>query len=102
MNIEVTKEDIKKGIRLDCDRCAISQALKRHFKTDNVSTELDGGDIVLTVGSKVFSVGYQYESDVLDFIYDFDQVDGWSKVEPIEFELIETYPGDTQEIREAK
>ena len=89
MNIEVTNEDIKKGIPLDCDNCAISQSLKRYFKTNNVSTELDGGDIVLTVENKKYSVGYQYESDVIDFIFDFDQVDGWSKVKPIEFELEE-------------
>ena len=89
MNIEVTKEDIKKGVPLDCDNCAISQSLKRYFKTNNVSTGLDGGDVVLTVENKKYSVGYQYESDVVDFMHDFDQVDGWSKVEPIEFELEE-------------
>jgi hypothetical protein len=30
-----------------------------------------------------------HESDVADFIFDFDQVDGWSKVKPITFEMIE-------------
>ena len=32
-------------------------------------------------------VDYKNESDVLDFIFDFDQVDGWSKVKPISFEI---------------
>ena len=30
-----------------------------------------------------------HESDVLDFIYDFDQEDGWSDIKPITFEMME-------------
>ena len=38
------------------------------------------------IKSIVFKEGNS-ESDVLDFIFDFDQVDGWSKVKPISFEI---------------
>tara|TARA_R100000655_G_scaffold99982_2_gene144215 strand:- start:554 stop:871 length:318 start_codon:yes stop_codon:yes gene_type:complete len=98
--INVTEEDIKDGKPGQCDTCAISQALKRTFKVDEAYTEVDGGDIILTVNEKKYEVDYKNESDVLDFIFDFDQydhlsvdevirVDGWSKVKPITFEIIE-------------
>ena len=89
MIIKVTDEDIKKGIPEDCYNCAISQSLKRIFKEDFASTELDGSDINLMVGNKKYGVHWKNESDVLDFILDFDQVDGWSKPKPIEFRIEE-------------
>ena len=89
MKINVTEEDIRNGEPGQCNTCAISQALKRIFKVDEAYTEVDGGDIILTVNEKKYEVDYKNESDVLDFIFDFDQVDGWSKVKPIEFELEE-------------
>ena len=100
MKINVTEEDIRNGEPGQCNTCAISQALKRIFKVDEAYTEVDGGDIILTVNEKKYEVDYKNESDVLDFIFDFDQydhlsvdevirVDGWSKVKPITFEMIE-------------
>jgi len=90
MKINVTEEDIKNGMPGDCHNCAISQALKRYFKTPQTCTEIEGGDIVLKVNDKKYEVNYKNESDVLDFIFDFDQVDGWSKVKPISFEITES------------
>ena len=87
--ISVTEEDIKKGEPGNCSRCAISQALIRKFKIDEVSTEVDGGDVILSVKEKKYQVNHMHESDVLDFIFDFDQEDGWSEVKPIKFEIIE-------------
>ena len=89
MIIKVTDEDIKKGIPEDCYNCAISQSLKRIFKEDFASTELDGSDINLIVGNKKYRVHSKNKSDVGDFILDFDQVDGWSKPKPIEFQIKE-------------
>ena len=90
MIIKVTDEDIKKGIPSDCYNCAISQSLKRIFKEDFATTEVDGSDINLIVGNKKYGVHWKNESDVLDFIFDFDSVDGWSeKPKPIQFKIEE-------------
>ena len=89
MIIKVTDEDIKKGIPEDCYNCAISQSLKRIFKEDFATTEVDGSDINLIVGNKKYRVHSKNKSDVGDFILDFDQVDGWSKPKPIEFKIEE-------------
>ena len=72
MKINVTEEDIKNGIPNNCNSCAISQALRKKFNTDEVYTEVDGGDVILTINEKKYGVGYKYESDVLDFIDRFD------------------------------
>jgi len=90
IKINVTKKDIRNGIPDNCNACAISQALRRKFNTDEVYTEVDGGDVVLTINEKKYEVNYKNESDVLDFIFDFDQVDGWSQVKPISFEIKES------------
>jgi hypothetical protein len=89
--INVTEEDIKNGEPQNCKSCAISQALKRYFMTEETYTMIDDGtgDVSLEVNDIKYQVNHMHESDVADFIYDFDQVDGWSKVKPITFEMIE-------------
>ena len=95
--INVNAEDIKKGIPGDCDACAISQALKRQFQTDEVSTKVDGGDVVLEIKNKKFEVNHMQEGDVLDFIDMFDNyrdylvLGGVDLVDPkpITFEIVE-------------
>lgn len=72
MKIKVTKQDIKNGEPGQCNTCAISQALKRTFKVDKAYTEVDGGDIILTVNEKKYSVDYKDQDDVLMFIERFD------------------------------
>ena len=89
--INVTEEDIKNGIPSESKSCAISQALRRKFNTDETYTIIDDttGDVSIEVDDIEYQVNHMHESDVADFIYDFDQVDGWSKVKPITFEMIE-------------
>ena len=88
--IDVIEKDIKKGTPNDCNLCAVSQALKRKFKTDKTSVDIDvNGDVCMWVKNKEYEVSDMHESDVADFIYDFDQEDGWSKVKPMTFEIIE-------------
>ena len=95
--INVNAEDIKKGIPGDCDACAISQALKRQFQTDEVSTKVDGWDVILEVKNKKFEVNQMQEGDVLDFIDMFDNyrdylvLGGVDLVDPkpITFEIME-------------
>ena len=89
--INVTEEDIKNGEPQNCKSCAISQALKRYFMTEETYTMIDDGtgDVCIWVKNKEYEVSDMHESDVADFIFDFDQVDGWSKVKPITFEMIE-------------
>jgi hypothetical protein len=90
-------EDIKKGIPGDCDACAISQALKRQFQTDEVSTKVDGGDVILEIKNKKFEVNHMQEGDVLDFIDMFDNYKDYLVLggvdlvdpKPITFEIME-------------
>ena len=74
MKINVTKEDINKGIPDNCNECAISVALKRHFKTSDVHT---GYDVVkqkpsIEVNGKKYNIKESDESFVGDFIDKFD------------------------------
>ena len=39
--INVNEEDIKNGIPSNCNACAISQALRREFNTDETYTMID-------------------------------------------------------------
>tara|TARA_R100000734_G_C3316736_1_gene109369 strand:+ start:1457 stop:1747 length:291 start_codon:yes stop_codon:yes gene_type:complete len=91
--VNVTQEDINNGEPRKCNNCAISQALKRIFKAEEAYTDIIGGDVVLTVNKKKYQIIYEadqsHECDVLDFIHDFDEVDGWSKAKPISFKIIE-------------
>jgi len=100
--INVNAEDIKKGIPGDCDACAISQALKRQFQTEEVSTKVDGGNvtgdkITFEIKNKKFEVNHMQEGDVLDFIDMFDNyrdylvLGGVDLVDPkpITFEIVE-------------
>ena len=89
--INVTEEDIKKGEPTNCKYCAISQALKRYFMTEETYTKIDDetGDVSLEVNDIKYQVNHTHESDVRDFIYDYDREDGWSDVKPMTFEIIE-------------
>lgn len=95
--IDVNEEDIKNGIPSNCNACAISQALRRKFHTDETYTMIDDatGDVSIEIDDKKYVVNHMHESDVADFIHDFDQIDcaiainGSSKVKPITFEIIE-------------
>ena len=89
--IKVIDEDIKKGEPGSCSRCAIAQALKRHFKTKNTTIRMNGfsGLIDIDVDKKNYRVNDMHVGYVGEFIYDFDQVEGWSQAKPIEFEIIE-------------
>jgi len=74
MKINVTKQDIKEGIPDSCDECAISVALKRHFKTSNVHT---GFDVVkqktsIEINGKKYNIKKSDENIVNDFIDKFD------------------------------
>ena len=95
MKIQVTNEDIKKGEPGNCDNCAISQALKRYFKTEETYTEIDDdtGNVLLTVNDKKYQVDEKTcmsttDDDVKYFISDFDAlIDPYSypDPDPIEF-----------------
>jgi len=95
--INVNAEDIKKGIPGDCDACAISQALKRQFQTEEVSTKVDGGDVILEIKNKKFEVNHMQEGDVLNFIDMFDNYKDYLVLggvdlvdpKPITFEIVE-------------
>lgn len=74
MKINVTKQDIKEGIPDSCDECAISVALKRHFKTSDVHTgyDVDKQKPSIEVNGKKYNIKESDESIVGDFIDKFD------------------------------
>jgi len=99
MKIQVTNEDIKNGEPGNCKSCAISQALKRYFKTEETYTEIDDdtGNVLLTVNDKKYQVDEKTcmsttDDDVKYFISDFDAlIDPYSypDPDPIEFDIEE-------------
>jgi hypothetical protein len=74
MKINVTKQDIKEGIPDSCNECAISVALKRHFKTSDVHTgfDVDKQKPSIEVNGKKYNIKESDESIVGDFIDKFD------------------------------
>ena len=95
--INVTKEDMKNGEPQNCKSCAISQALKRYFKTEETYTEIDDdtGNVLLTVNDKKYQVDEKTcmsttDDDVKYFISDYDMLGAnpeWDEPypDPIEF-----------------
>ena len=72
--VEVTQEDIDKGIPEDCNNCAVALALKRKYKTDNVSVCIqDESYVLLRVRDEELNIRYNYENDILDFLDVFDK-----------------------------
>ena len=71
--VEVTQEDIDKGIPNDCNNCAVALALKRKYKTDAVSVRIPDDYVLLSVDGKELNIKYNYENDILDFIDIFDR-----------------------------
>ena len=76
--INVTKKDINNGEPGQCNTCAISQALKRIFKAEEAYTEVNEGEIAITLvddldNEKQYELYEEsYHGNVLDFIHRFD------------------------------
>ena len=91
--VEVTQEDIDKGIPEDCNNCAVALALKRKYKTDDVKVYVpDDYYISLRVNGKELNIRSNHENDILDFIDVFDKQYKDEKPEehkpkPFEFEV---------------
>ena len=95
--VEVTQEDINKGIPSDCNYCAVALALKRKYKTDDVKVYVpDDYYISLRVNGKELNIRSNHENDILDFIdiVDIDYSDcteeeykGRYIPQPFEFEV---------------
>ena len=71
--VEVTQEDINKGIPSDCNYCAVALALKRKYKTDAVSVRIPDDYVLLSVDGKELNIRNNHENDILDFIDIFDR-----------------------------
>ena len=71
--VEVTQEDIDKGIPEDCNNCAVALALKRKYKTDAVSVRIPDDYVLLSVDGKELNIRSNHENDILDFIDIFDR-----------------------------
>ena len=73
VKVEVTQEDIDKGIPEDCHNCAVALALKRKYKTDNVIVSIPDDYVLLTVNGEELNIRSNHENDILDFIDVFDK-----------------------------
>jgi len=95
--VEVTQEDIDKGIPEDCSHCAVALALKRKYKTDNVFVSIPDADyVLLTVNGEELNIRSNHENDILDFIdlfdrdysnYSIEEYKGRYLPQPFEFEV---------------
>ena len=94
--VEVTQEDIDKGVPEDCNHCAVALALKRKYKTDNVFVSIPDDYVLLTVNGEELNIRSNHENDILDFIDVFDkqynyttteEYYGRNKPKPFEFEV---------------
>lgn len=97
MKIEITQNDIDKGIGGSCSHCAIAIALKRHFKTENVSVAMPEGEATeIKINKKVVKINKEDQENVNEFIIDFDNFRDYKnlgmdmpKPEPFSFKLEE-------------
>jgi hypothetical protein len=72
--INITQDDIDKGVPNDCNRCAVALALKREYKTDDVEVLIqDGSYVLLCIGKNELNISSYMDNDVLDFIDLFDR-----------------------------
>ncbi len=71
--VEVTQEDIDKGIPEDCNHCAVALALKRKYKTDDVFVSIPDDYVLITVRGEELNIRSNHENDILDFIDVFDK-----------------------------
>ena len=94
--VEVTQEDIDKGIPEDCNNCAVALALKRKYKTDDVSVSIPDDYVLIKVRGEELNIKYNYENDILDFIdifdrdysnYSIEEYKGRYLPQPFEFEV---------------
>ena len=94
--VEVTQEDIDKGVPEDCNHCAVALALKRKYKTDNVFVSIPDDYVLLTVNGEELNIRSNHENDILDFIDVFDKQYNYTTTEeyysrnkpkPFEFEV---------------
>ena len=98
MKIQVTNDDIRNGEPGNACYCAISLALKRQFKTDDIRTKInhDIERVELTIKDKFYYINDLHEYIVSNFIDSFDNYiydDETDNVvpepKPIEFEIEE-------------
>ena len=76
MKINVTQTDIKQGVKLNGNKCAIARAVKR--ATNAKSVHVNG--FYIEVNGKTYSS----PEEVFDFVVSFDR---FEKVKPFSFDL---------------
>ena len=72
--INITQDDIDKGVPNSFHRCAVALALKREYKTDDVEVLIqDGSYVSLCIGKNELNISSYMDNYVLDFIDLFDR-----------------------------
>lgn len=97
MKIEITKQDINKGIGGDCNHCAIAIALKRYYNTCDVYVGCPEGEAtVIQINKKVVKINEEDQGTVDEFIIDFDNFRDYKNLgmkilepQPFSFEIEE-------------
>lgn len=87
MKIEVTKEDIKNGKRLECDLCPIALAIKR--SDANIESVFVTPRHAYITRRSEGEKNFRLPDQATIFVLQFDQA---SAVEPFEFELQPEFP----------
>lgn len=85
--VEVTKNDILKGVPCDADSCGIARALKRKFRgTPDVDYFKSLDSLILRVGPTTLKVPLQKDfNKVVKFIQNFDDADRKKFCRPFKF-----------------
>ena len=89
MQIDITQTDIDNGIPNDCRNCAIAKGLKRAFNLeDNVEVNVDFGHVTFNVnGVEIDEAMIKSETDLNEFIEDFDSCEVENTVKPFSFTI---------------
>ena len=84
--INITQDDIDKGVQCDSNKCAIALALKREYKTNDVKVCADNYPILI-VNKNDLNISFKMDNDVLDFIDCYDNMDDMDIPSPKPFTL---------------
>ncbi len=84
--IEVTKEDIKKGLAKNCEKCPVALAVNRAFQTTEGVSASISEEFGLLYGPNELRCDFDLPANTTEFIKEFD---GEQKPEPFNFYISE-------------
>jgi len=82
----VTQEDLKKGIKYNCERCPVARSIKRRLKHKNITYITVTPGLVTVICSDSTVVTNPLSEKVKNFIINFDKMNKHS-IKPFRFYL---------------